>query len=86
LIDNNCVLNFLQSELSTVRSLNDLTFGNLPLETQAQVRQMAHNLNQILHHINAREDVFTVGPFSRIVGSELESLNAAKNRRKVINY
>lgn len=66
-----------------MRSINDLTFPNLPLESQAQVRQLVHNLNQLLQHINGKDEIFTVGSFSRIVGTELEALNSAKIRRKV---
>ena len=66
-----------------MRSINDLTFAYLPQESQAQVRQLVHNLNQLIHHMNGKEDIFTVGSYSRIVGTELEALNAAKIRRKV---
>jgi hypothetical protein len=66
-----------------VRSINDLSNANLPLESQVQVRQLVHNLNQLIQHINGKDEIFTVGPFSRIVGTELEALNSAKIRRKV---
>lgn len=63
--------------------MNDLTFNSLPLEMQANVRQLVYNLNQILQHMNGKEEIYTVGAFSRILGGELEALNAAKLRRKV---
>lgn len=66
-----------------MRSVNDLTFSNLPLESQSQIRQLVVNLHQLLQHINGKEEVFTVGSISRIVGTELEALNAARTRRKV---
>ena len=34
--------------------------------------------------MNAKEEIYTVGNYSRIVGSELEALNLARLRRKVI--
>lgn len=80
---HNLFPNLQQVEASTLRSINDLTFGNLPLESQAQIRQLAHNLNQLLQHMNGKDEIFTVGSFSRIVGTELEALNSAKTRRKV---
>lgn len=72
----------------TVRSINELTYANLPLESQVQVRQLVNNLNQLIQHINGKDDIFTVGPFSRILGTELDALTAAKTRRKVrkLNY
>lgn len=72
-----------QVDAQTVRSINDLNNANLPLESQVQVRQLVHNLNQLIQHINGKDEIFTVGPFSRILGTELEALNAAKTRRKV---
>ncbi|EFX74459.1 hypothetical protein DAPPUDRAFT_307302 [Daphnia pulex] len=71
-----------QVDAQTVRSINDLSNANLPLESQVQVRQLVHNLNQLIQHINGKDEIFTVGPFSRIIGTELEALNAAKTRRK----
>lgn len=50
---------------------------------QANIRQFVYNMNQILQHVNGKEEIYTVGSFSRIVGTELEALNAAKARRKV---
>lgn len=75
-----------QAEASAVRSIHDLTFATLPLPFQAQTRQLVNNLNQLLQHINARDEIFTVGSFSRIIGTELEALNAARTRRKVNLY
>ena len=66
-----------------VRSINELTYASLPFESQAQVRQLCHNLNQLLQHVNGKEEIFTVGSLSRIIGTELEALNAARTRRKV---
>ncbi|XP_057371018.1 sec1 family domain-containing protein 2-like isoform X1 [Daphnia carinata] len=71
-----------QVDAPTVRSINELTYANLPLESQVQVRQLVNNLNQLIQHINGKEDIFTVGPFSRILGTELDALTAAKTRRK----
>ena len=66
-----------------MRSTNELAFSSLPLESQAQIRQLVQNLHQLLQHINGKEEIFTVGSISRIVGTELEALNAARSRRKV---
>ena len=60
--------------------------GNLPRETQGKVRQLVYNVHQILQHINAKEEIYTVGSLSRIIGSELECLNAGKLRRKVKSF
>ena len=69
-----------------IRSINELSYSSLPFESQVQVRQLCHNLNQLLQHINGKEEIFTVGSFSRIVGTELEALNAARTRRKVQSF
>lgn len=66
-----------------MRSINDLTFTYLPQESQVQVRQLVYNLNQLLQHMNGKEEIFTIGSYSRIIGTELDALNAAKTRRKV---
>ena len=73
----------MQGEPVTLHSTNDLTFATLPLEMQGQVRQLVFNLHQLLQHLNAREEIFTVGSMSRILGAELEALGAARNRRRV---
>lgn len=84
-------LNFINEKLMqshnkvdgmTVRSINDLQYLNLPLSSQSEVRQLICNLNQVLQHMNAKEEIFTVGSYSRIVGTELEALGSAKLRRK----
>nr|CAH0110281.1 unnamed protein product [Daphnia galeata] len=81
-LNEQLVLFSKQVEAQTVRSINDLSNAHLPLESQVQVRQLVHNLNQLIQHINGKDEIFTVGPFSRIVGTELEALNSAKIRRK----
>ena len=67
-----------------MRCINDVQYWHLPLHSQSQVRQLVSNLNQVLQHMNAKEEIYTVGNYSRIVGSELEALNLARLRRKVI--
>jgi len=66
----------------TVKSVNDVTLTTLPFEWQVPVRQLTNQLHLLLQHVDAKEDIFTVGPLSRIVGLELEALASAKNRRK----
>jgi len=66
----------------TVRCINDVQYWHLPLNSQCQIRQLVSNLNQILQHMNAKEEIYTVGSYSRVVGAELEALNSARTRRK----
>ena len=74
-----------QADGMTVRCINDVQYWHLPLNSQCQIRQLVSNLNQILQHMNAKEEIYTVGSYSRVVGAELEALNSARTRRKVFS-
>ncbi|CAH1271998.1 SCFD2 [Branchiostoma lanceolatum] len=45
-------------------------------------RMLASNISSLFEGLNVREDCYAVGPFSRVIASELANLNSAKNRRK----
>lgn len=52
-------------------------FETLPYELQVQIRMFANSFASVFQMLNYKEDIFTIGPFSRIVGEVLE-----KNRKK----
>ena len=47
------------------------------------MRQLVVNLHSILQGINAREEIFSLGHTARILASDLEAYQPARQRRKV---
>ncbi|XP_067140631.1 sec1 family domain-containing protein 2-like [Centruroides vittatus] len=54
----------------------------LSLQNKAELKAMAHYFDHLFEQIQVKEDIFSLGNFSNILGMELEMLASAKNRRK----
>ncbi|GAB6031518.1 Sec1 domain-containing protein 2, variant 2 [Chamberlinius hualienensis] len=63
-------------------TMAEITFDELKLETQVQLRGLAVNLDSLFDAMNIREDCFSIGCFSRILCNEIEQLYSSKLRRK----
>ena len=63
-------------------SQEDLTYDILPHELQVATQQFVTCLHQMFQMMSVKEDVFTVGSFSRVLGQQLDQLPQAKHRRK----
>ena len=59
-----------------------LDYASLPPETQVATQQFVSSLNALLQAMDVAEDVFSAGAFSKMLGSRLEQLASARNRRK----
>ena len=60
-----------------------LDYAALPPETQVVAQHFVSSLNALFQAMDVAEDVFSVGSFSKMLGSRLEQLASARNRRKV---
>jgi len=54
----------------------------LPLELQANIRQFIANFHSLMSTLKMREEIWSVGPFSRVIGDQLEAWGPARARRK----
>ncbi len=63
---------------------SQLFFNLLPSELQVGVHHLVSSLHSLLQMVDATEDIFTVGPFSRLVGEQLEAWQPARARRKAV--
>ncbi|XP_078685938.1 sec1 family domain-containing protein 2-like isoform X1 [Branchiostoma floridae x Branchiostoma belcheri] len=59
-----------------------IDFSHLSTDLQIWIKMLVSNLSSLFEGLNVREDCYAVGPFSRVIASELANLNSAKNRRK----
>ena len=59
-----------------------LDFAALPPETRVVAQHFVSSLNALFQAMDVVEDVFSVGAFSKMLGSRLEQLASARNRRK----
>ena len=76
-------LGSLKSAVSAAAPEDDLSFDILPLELQINMMQFVSCLHQMFQMMNVKEDIFTMGSFSRILGQHLDQLPQAKHRRKM---
>jgi len=51
-------------------------------ELKNQIRQLIGNLHSLFGSLRLKEEIWSVGPFAKCVGDELESWLPARNRRK----
>ncbi len=58
-------------------------FNLLPPKLQVGVHQLVASLHSILQMADVREDIFTLGSLSRLVGEQLEAWQPARARRKM---
>lgn len=56
----------------------------LSLCKKIELKALAHYLNILFEQIQVKEDIFSLGHLSHILGTELETLMLAKNRRKTV--
>ncbi|XP_069954585.1 sec1 family domain-containing protein 2-like isoform X2 [Cherax quadricarinatus] len=69
-------------KMKPVENLGEVEFHHLPFEMRILVRQFVVCIHSLLQGMNAREEVYTVGHTSRIIGTELDTFNPARQRRK----
>lgn len=55
----------------------------MPFEMRIMIRQFVVCIHSLMQGMNARDEIFSVGHTARIIGSELDSFNPARQRRKV---
>lgn len=63
-------------------SSSSIAHESLPRELQTCVGHFVSSLNSLLQMMDTRDDLFSVGPFSRMLAEQLQQLPAARNRRK----
>ncbi|XP_068243178.1 sec1 family domain-containing protein 2-like isoform X2 [Palaemon carinicauda] len=68
--------------IKVVESLGEVEFHHLPREMRIAVRHFIVCINSLLQGMNARDEIYTIGHTSRIIGTELDAFNSAKQRRK----
>lgn len=70
----------LQEHFNTNQGPPLLEFGVLPREMQIDLKSLIGNLNSLFEVLRVREETFSLGPLSRLVGEELARLS--KGHRK----
>lgn len=70
------------NDLQSVSENGNLVYEALPYEVQVSVSHLTTSLHALFQMLNIKEDIFTVGSFSRMVGEQLEGLHSARQRRK----
>jgi hypothetical protein len=63
-----------------------VSFDALPLELQVVTSHFVSSLHSLFQMMDTKEDIFSVGSFSKMLGSQLEQLSAARNRRKTASH
>ena len=63
-----------------------IKFDILPIEVKVKLRDLASSFNSLFSALQAKEEIFTVGSMSRILGEQLEAMQSARNRRKNPNF
>ncbi|TRY61659.1 hypothetical protein TCAL_13536 [Tigriopus californicus] len=58
------------------------SLDHLPCDLQFKAMEFVQALDSILQTLDVKEDIFTIGRFSKVVGEQLESLTSGKLRRK----
>jgi len=53
-----------------------------PEELKSNIRQLIANFHSLFASLQLKEDIWSVGPFAKSIGDELESWVPARNRRK----
>lgn len=81
LITFNLYLQVVDSQ--SLDSLSSVKLTHLPLEVQISVHHLVSCLHSLFVQLEVCEDIYSLGHLSGIVGSQLEILPDAHNRRKV---
>ncbi|KAK7072848.1 Sec1 domain-containing protein 2 [Halocaridina rubra] len=69
-------------KIKLVESLGEVEYHHLPREMRIIIRQFVVCIHSILQGLNARDEIYTIGHTARIIGTELDAFNPAKQRRK----
>ncbi|XP_042214402.1 sec1 family domain-containing protein 2-like isoform X2 [Homarus americanus] len=70
-------------KIKPVENLGEVEFHHLPNEMRIMVRQFVVCLHSLLQGMNARDEIYTIGHTSRIIGTELDAFTPARQRRKM---
>ncbi|KAG1667095.1 Sec1 family domain-containing protein 2 [Nymphon striatum] len=73
---------FSSVQFSSSLDDNETDFFSLKNVEKSGIKMLCEILNSILESLDIREDVYTVGKFSRLTARHLDNLNVTKNRRK----
>ncbi|KAG1667096.1 Sec1 family domain-containing protein 2 [Nymphon striatum] len=76
---------FSSVQFSSSLDDNETDFFSLKNVEKSGIKMLCEILNSILESLDIREDVYTVGKFSRLTARHLDNLNVTKNRRKSCN-
>lgn len=68
-----------------VENLGEVEFHHLPHDSRILIRQLVMCLHSLFQGMDAREEIFTIGHTARIVGTDLDALSIARQRRKTAN-
>ncbi|XP_013412242.1 sec1 family domain-containing protein 2 [Lingula anatina] len=63
-------------------SLAEIETHHLPKHLQLKVKMLAATLNDVFEELHLQDDPYSVGPFSRLVATELANYPGARHRRK----
>ncbi|XP_078494470.1 sec1 family domain-containing protein 2 [Ciona intestinalis] len=71
-----------KGEQHEINRLSNVHFYALPTNYQLQIRNLAASLNNLFEALDCKDDLFVVGNTSRLIGTQLANLPAARQRRK----
>ncbi|XP_072176928.1 sec1 family domain-containing protein 2-like [Diadema setosum] len=69
-------------ERKSPESLTDVDIGMLPTELQEDLKMLVSTLSCLCETLDINEDIYCLGPTSRMIATELAHLTSARNRRK----
>lgn len=71
-----------RAEAKVLEKSSDIGFAHLPSDVQTCVKVLVGLMNSLFDNLAVTEEVFSVGPLSRVVAAELANLPMARTRRK----
>lgn len=79
-------INEKRPEKRRFSSLSDIDMPSLPSDLQMKIKILVSSLNVLFESSDTKEEIFSVGPTSRLIATELANHLQAKNRRKVAQH
>ncbi|XP_062858163.1 sec1 family domain-containing protein 2 isoform X2 [Trichomycterus rosablanca] len=79
-------INEKRPEKRRFSSLSDIDMPSLPSDLQMKIKILVSGLNVLFESSDTREEIFSVGPTSRLIATELANQPQAKIRRKTAQH
>ncbi|XP_041370834.1 sec1 family domain-containing protein 2-like [Gigantopelta aegis] len=71
-----------KTERKTFEDISEIECAHLPKPLQLSFKMFASSMDGLMTELDVREDVYCVGPTSRLLAMEIENFPPAKTRRK----